>query len=43
MNQWEFVAAAYAVAVVATLCLLAWAYTTMRTAEAAADELKSQK
>ena len=43
MNHWAFVTAAYAVAVIATVCLLAWAYATMRKAEAAADELKRQK
>ena len=40
MNQWSFVIAAYAVALIATVGLLAWAYASMRTAEAAADELK---
>jgi hypothetical protein len=43
MNHWVFVTAAYAVAAVATVCLLAWAYATMRKAEAAADELKRQR
>jgi hypothetical protein len=43
MNHWAFVTAAYAVAVTATVCLLAWAYATMRKAEAAADELKRQR
>jgi hypothetical protein len=43
MNHWAFVTAAYAVAVIATVCLLAWAYVTMRKAEAAADELKQQR
>ena len=33
-------AAAYAVMLLATAGLLAWAYTTMRRAEAAADALK---
>lgn len=40
MNQWPFVAGAYAVAVAVTVVLLAWAYLTMRRAEAAADALK---
>ena len=40
MNQWSFVTAAYAVALVATLGLLLWAYASMRKAEVAADELK---
>ena len=39
MNQWAFVIAAYAVAVVLTVVLLGWAFLTMRRAEAAADEL----
>jgi hypothetical protein len=43
MNHWAFVTAAYAVAAVATVCLLAWAYATMRKAEAAAEELKRQR
>jgi len=43
MSHWAFVAAAYAVAVIATVCLLAWAYATMRKAEAAADELKRRR
>jgi hypothetical protein len=43
MNHWAFVTAAYAVATVATACLLAWAYATMRRAEAAAEELKHQR
>jgi hypothetical protein len=40
MNQWGFVTAAYAVALVATLGLLLWAYASMRRAESAAEELK---
>jgi hypothetical protein len=39
VNQWTFVIGAYAVAVVLTAGLLAWAFLTMRRAEAAADEL----
>ena len=42
MNHWSFVTAAYAVALVATVGLLLWAYASMRKAEAAADELKRQ-
>ena len=34
MNHWAFVTAAYAVALAATVGLLAWAYATMRKAEA---------
>jgi hypothetical protein len=40
MNQSAFVLAAYAVMLVATASLLAWAFATMRTAEAAAAALK---
>lgn len=42
MNQWAFVLAAYGLAAVATLGLLAWAYASMRKAEAAVDALKSR-
>ena len=40
MSHWPFVTAAYAVTVLATAGLLAWAYVSMRRAEAAADALK---
>jgi len=40
MTEWHYVAAAYAVMLLATAGLLAWAYTTMRRAETAADALK---
>jgi len=40
MTEWHYVAAAYAVMLLATAGLLVWAYTTMRRAEAAADALK---
>ena len=40
MNAWPFVAAAYAVAVLLTATLLAWAFASMRRAEARADALK---
>ena len=43
MSQWTFVAAAYAVSLLATAGLLAWAFTSMRWAEAAAEELKQQR
>ena len=42
MSHWTFVTAAYAVALVATVGLLVWAYATMRKAEAAADTLKQR-
>jgi hypothetical protein len=40
MSHWSFVTAAYAVALAATAALLAWAFLSMRRAEAAADKLK---
>ena len=39
MNPWLFVLAAYSVAILSTAALLAWAYASMRRAEAAADAL----
>ena len=39
MSQWPFVIGAYSVAIVAVAALLAWSFTTMRRAEAAADAL----
>ena len=39
MSHWAFVAAAYAIALLATVGLLSWAGLSMRRAEAAADEL----
>ena len=42
MNPWPFVIAAYAVTVGASTGLLAWAWLSMRRAEAAADALKSK-
>ena len=40
MNAWLFVTAAYAVGVTLTAILLAWAYASMRRAEARAEALK---
>ena len=40
MNQWAFVIAAYAVAVVATAALLLQSFVAMRKAEAQADKLR---
>ena len=39
MNQWPFVAAAYALAVVGTAALLLASFVAMRKAERAAEEL----
>ena len=40
MNPWPFVTAAYAVTLVLTGALIAWAWLGMRRAEAAAEALK---
>jgi hypothetical protein len=40
MSQWSFVIGAYAVAICLTVVLLAWAFTSMRRAEAAAEALR---
>ena len=40
MNPWPFVAAAYAVMLLATAGLLGWAAAAMRRAERAADALR---
>ena len=40
MNHWSFVIAAYALTVLAVAGLVAWAYASMRRAEAAADRLR---
>lgn len=40
MNDWPFVIAAYAVMLVATAGLLAWAGLSMRAAERAADAVR---
>ena len=39
MNPWPFVIAAYSVGIVLTAGLVAWAYASMRRAEAAAASL----
>ena len=39
MNPWQFVAAAYFVAIGLTGALLFWAFASMRRAEAAADAI----
>jgi hypothetical protein len=40
MNPWPFVIAAYAAGIGLTAALIAWAFASMRRAEAAADALK---
>lgn len=43
MSHWHFVAAAYAVALVGTLGLLAASFASMRKAEAEADALRGER
>ena len=43
MNQWAFVIAAYAVAILTTLGLLLWAWRSMRRAEAQAEQLRNDR
>ncbi|HXG81226.1 MAG TPA: hypothetical protein VNJ05_05450 [Sphingomicrobium sp.] len=40
MNQWAFVIAAYSLVGIATLVLIAWAWLSMRSAEADAEAAK---
>ena len=40
MSPWPFVAAAYALTIIAVAGLALWAYASMRRAEAAADSLR---
>ncbi len=42
MNPWPFIAAAYALTVIAVAALILWSYASMRRAEAAADKLRSR-
>ena len=42
MNQWAFVIAAYALALLATTILVGWSFLAMRRAEAAAEALKDR-
>ena len=42
MNQWAFVTAAYLVALLLAGGLVAWAWASMRRAEAAADAVTRQ-
>jgi hypothetical protein len=43
VNHWAFVTAAYAVTLVGTGGLAAWAWLSMRSAEAAADSLRRER
>ncbi|ANU08054.1 hypothetical protein [Paraurantiacibacter namhicola] len=40
LAQWDFVIAAYAVAIAGTLLLLGWSWRAMRRAEQRRDEVK---
>jgi len=40
MNPWPFVAAAYALTLLATAALVLWSWRSMRKAEAAAEQLR---
>jgi hypothetical protein len=42
VSQWSFVSGAYAVAILLTVALLAWAFASMRRAEAAANALNRE-
>lgn len=39
MNHWPFIVAAYAIVLGGSIALAAWAYISMRRAEAQADEI----
>lgn len=43
MNQWAFVIAAYAAAIIATAALLAWSQGSMRRAETEAERLRTRE
>ena len=43
MNQWAFVIAAYGLAALATIGLVAWSYWSMRIAEADAEAVKRRQ
>ncbi|HUQ13688.1 MAG TPA: hypothetical protein VM055_05365 [Novosphingobium sp.] len=42
LEQWDFVALAYAVGVIGTLLLVAWAWAAMRRAERRRDETRGR-
>lgn len=43
LDHWTFVAAAYAVGVIGTLALMAWAWMSMKRAEARRDAIKNSR
>jgi hypothetical protein len=42
LDQWQFVIAAYAVGVIGTLAMVAWAWNAMRRAEKRRDESRGK-
>ena len=42
LAQWDFVIAAYAVAVLGTLLIIGWSWRAMRAAEARRDEARGK-
>lgn len=40
LAQWDFVIAAYAIGVLATIAMVAWAWRSMRRSEKRRDEVK---
>ena len=40
MNPWPFVIASYSIVIASTGALIAWAFVTMRRAEAALEQLQ---
>jgi hypothetical protein len=43
LDQWDFVALAYAVGIVGTLLLVAWSWTAMRRAERRRDQTRGKR
>jgi hypothetical protein len=43
LNRWTFVVAAYAVALLGTVLLVAWSYAAMRRAERDAEALRGDE
>ena len=42
LDQWDFVIAAYVVAVAGTLAMIAWSWIAMKRAEKRREEVRSQ-
>ena len=43
MNHWPFIIAAYVLTIIATVTVLVWSLTAMRRAEAAVNDLRSDR